>query len=86
MCNSRQKVIWGHTHIHTHTQSWKLKINELNPDYLAILEIFLKLFKVFLRYVDYKDLFYLLWKVAVNHYALLGSLVIVSNSIKIHIL
>lgn len=84
MCNSRQKVIWGHTH--TYTQSWKLKINELNPDYLAILEIFLKLLKVFLRYVDYKDLLYLLWNVAVNHYALLGSLVIVRNGIKIHIL
>lgn len=84
MCNSRQKVIWGHTH--TYTQSWKLKINELNPDYLAILEIFLKLFKVFLRYVDYKDLLYLLWNVAVNLYALLGSLVIVRNGIKIHIL
>ena len=74
------------THTYTHTQSWKLKINELNPDYLAILEIFLKLFKVFLRYVDYKDLLYLLWNVAVNLYALLGSLVIVSNGIKIHIL
>lgn len=76
----------SHLGTHTHTQSWKLKINELNPDYLAILEIFLKLFKVFLRYVDYKDLLYLLWNVAVNHYALLGSLVIVRNDIKIHIL
>lgn len=70
MCNSRQKVTWGHTH--THTRSWKLKISELNLDYLAILEIFLKLFKVFLRYVDYKDLLSLLWDVGINLYALLG--------------
>ena len=40
------------------------------------------LFKVFLRYVDYKDLLYLLWNVAVNLYGLLGSLVIVSLVLK----
>ena len=69
-CAIQDRKSLGDTH--THTRSWKLKISELNLDYLAILEIFLKLFKVFLRYVDYKDLLSLLWDVGINLYALLG--------------